>query len=121
MILVDTSVWVDHLRKNVVALSDALERGEVITHPFVIGELACGNLKDRDEVLHLMLALPTATVASDDETLLFIARQKLMGKGIGYIDGHLLASVTLTADAVLWTRDKRLAAVAVNLHLAASL
>ena len=103
MILVDTSVWVDHLWKNVPPLSEALERGEVTTHPFVIGELACGNLQNRDEVLHLLLALPSATVATNEETLLFIERQKLMGKGIGYIDAHLLASATLTEDTLLWT------------------
>lgn len=112
MILVDTSVWVDHLRKGVPQLVELLERGEVLTHPFVIGELACGNLKDRGEVLDLLAALPAAVVAGDDETLLFIEQRMLMGKGIGYIDAHLLASVTLTHDARLWTRDKRLAEIA---------
>lgn len=112
MILVDTSVWVDHLRKGVPELVELLERGEVLTHPFVIGELACGNLKDRGEVLDLLAALPAAVVAADDETLLFIEQRMLMGKGIGYIDAHLLASVTLTNDARLWTRDKRLAEIA---------
>jgi predicted nucleic acid-binding protein len=112
LILVDTSVWVDHLRKGVPELVELLERGEVLTHPFVIGELACGNLKDRGEVLDLLAALPSAVVAGDDETLLFIEQRMLMGKGIGYIDAHLLASVTLTSDARLWTRDKRLAEIA---------
>lgn len=118
MILVDTSVWVDHFRRNVPELADALERGDVLMHPFVIGELACGNLKDRREVLGLLAALPAAVVATNEETLDFIEGRKLMGKGIGYIDAHLLASVTLTVDARLWTRDKRLGAVAADLRLA---
>lgn len=122
MILVDTSVWVDHLHKTVPALVDALEgEGVVVMHPFILGELACGNLKDRDEVLGLLAALPRAVVASDEETLLFISQRKLMGKGIGYIDAHLLAAVTLTTGARLWTRDKRLHAVAVTLHLTADI
>ncbi|HEU4886334.1 MAG TPA: type II toxin-antitoxin system VapC family toxin [Thermoanaerobaculia bacterium] len=118
MILVDTSVWIDHLHKGVPELAELLERGEVLVHPFVIGELACGNLKDRGEVLGLLAALPPAVVAGDDETLLFIENRKLMAKGLGYIDAHLLASVTLTDDAQLWTRDKRLAQVAADLGLA---
>ena len=115
MILVDTSVWVEHLRTGVPDLAELLERGDVLTHPFVIGELACGSLKNRDEVLSLLAALPSAVVASNDETLLFIEQRKLFSKGIGYIDAHLLASVTLTADTRLWTRDKRLAEVAESL------
>lgn len=118
MILVDTSVWIDHLRKTVPALAQALEHGEVMTHPYVIGELACGSLKNRDEILALMATLPSAVVAGDEEALLFIDRWKLMERGIGYIDVHLLASVTLTEDVLLWTRDKRLAEAAVDLDLA---
>ena len=118
MILVDTSVWVDHLQKGVPALADALEREVVMTHPFVIGELACGNLRNRGEVLGLLAALPSALLANDEETLLFIEQRKLMGKGISYVDAHLLASVTLTEDALLWTRDKRLIAAAADLRLA---
>ncbi|HEX2060215.1 MAG TPA: type II toxin-antitoxin system VapC family toxin [Thermoanaerobaculia bacterium] len=116
MILVDTSVWLDHLQKGVDELAAALEEGAVMTHPFVIGELACGNLKNREEVLRLLANLPSAIVADHDETLLFIEARRLMGKGIGYIDAHLLASVALTDDARLWTRDKRLAAVAEDLR-----
>lgn len=115
MILVDTSVWVDHLQKGVPSLADALERDVVMTHPFVIGELACGNLKNRGEVLRLLAALPSSVVATDEETLLFIEQRKLMGKGISYIDAHLLASVTLTEGASIWTRDKRLAEAAIDL------
>lgn len=121
MILVDTSVWVDHLRKGIPALAAVLEDGEVLMHPYVLGELACGNLKDRDEVLGLLARLPAALVATDAETLLFIEQRALMGRGIGYIDAHLLASVTLTNDARLWTRDKRLAVAAAQLGLSSSL
>ncbi|TAK82735.1 MAG: type II toxin-antitoxin system VapC family toxin [Betaproteobacteria bacterium] len=118
MILVDTSVWVEHLRAGVAALAAALEQGIVLTHPFVLGELACGNLKNRSEVLRLLADLPRAPIATDAEALNFIEKRTLMGRGIGYIDVHLLASVVLVGTARLWTRDKRLAAVAENLKLA---
>ena len=118
MILVDTSVWVDHLREGEPALAAALEQGAVLTHPFVLGELACGNLKNRGEVLQLMGELPGVPMATDSEALDFIERRALMGRGIGYIDVHLLASVVLDGSARLWTRDKRLAAVAEALELA---
>ena len=118
MILVDTSVWVDHLRDGTPALAAALEQGRVLTHPFVLGELACGNLKNRGEVLQLLGELPAAPMATDPEALDFIERRALMGRGIGYVDIHLLASVALAGTAQLWTRDKRLAAVAGDLDLA---
>ena len=118
MILVDTSVWVDHLRDGTPALAAALEQGRVLTHPFVLGELACGNLKNRGEVLQLLGELPAAPMATDPEALDFIERRALMGRGIGYVDVHLLASVALAGTARLWTRDKRLAAVAADLKLA---
>lgn len=118
MILVDTSVWADHLRAGVPALAAALEQGGVLMHPFVRGELACGNLKNRREVLRLLGELPGAPMATDSEALDFIERRTLMGRGMGYIDVHLLASVVLAGGARLWTRDKRLAAVAANLKLA---
>lgn len=118
MILVDTSVWVDHLREGAPALAAVLEQGRVVTHPFVLGELACGNLKNRGEVLQLLGELPGAPVATDAEALDFIERRALMGRGIGYLDVHLLASVVLAGSARLWTRDKRLAAVADDLDLA---
>lgn len=108
MILVDTSVWIDHFRRGNRELVEALEREDVLTHPLVIGELACGDLKNRAEVLHLLAALPVAPIATDDEALLLIEKRRLMGRGIGYIDVHLLASVALSADARLWTLDKRL-------------
>ena len=118
MILVDTSVWVDHLRDGAPALAAALEQGSVLMHPFVLGELACGNLKNRGEVLRLLGDLPAAPLATDPEALNYIERRAIMGRGIGYVDVHLLASAALAGAARLWTRDKRLAAVAADLKLA---
>ena len=118
MILIDTSVWIDHLQKGVPALSIALEGAEVLTHPFIIGELACGEIKARSEVLRLLSALPASVMAGDEEVLSFIERHRLMGRGIGYVDVHLLASVMLTEGAQLWTRDKRLFAIATELRIA---
>ena len=117
MIVVDTSVWIDHLRKGVSALARPLEQGLVLMHPFVLGELACGNLKDREQALYLMGNLPQPVVATDTEALAFIEKRALMGRGIGYIDVHLLASAVLTDRATLWTRDRRLRAVAIELNL----
>jgi predicted nucleic acid-binding protein len=117
VILVDTSVWIDHLRKPEPRLMAALGAGQALIHPFVVGELACGNLKNRVELLSLLLDLPRAPIATDAEALDFIDRRELMGRGIGYVDVHLLASVALAGTARLWTRDKRLAAVAEDLRL----
>ena len=111
MILVDTSVWVEHLRHGLPRLATLLQEGEVLIHPWVIGELACGYLRNRHQVLELLQGLPTATVASDAEVLLLIEGDRLMGRGIGYIDAHLLASARLS-HCRLWTQDRRLAAVA---------
>jgi predicted nucleic acid-binding protein len=111
VILVDTSVWIDHLRGGDAALAELLEGGLVLSHPFVIGELALGALRQRDIVLDSLQALPRAVVASDGEVLGLIDRLNLHGQGIGYVDAHLLASVRLTAGASLWTRERRLAAV----------
>lgn len=116
MILVDTSVWIDHLRGGEPALAELLAGNRVLAHPFVVGELACGNLRNRDEILSLLRQLPAAPVATDDEALLFIDRHALMGRGIGYVDVHLLAAATLAA-APLWTRDKRLAGLARALNV----
>jgi len=121
MILVDTSVWIDHLRSGAENLATLLDRSQVLMHPFVLGELACGNLVNRDEVLGLLRDLPRSPVASDDEVLVFIEEQTLMGRGIGYIDAHLLAALALEGTARLWTRDKRLHAVASELSLAVSM
>jgi len=118
MILVDTSVWIDHLHATVPALVEALEREDVLVHPLVVGELACGAIRNRREVLELLSALPRAAVATDEEALHVIERHHLMGKGIGFIDVHLIASVMLTESARLWTRDKRLHEIAARLRIA---
>lgn len=120
MILVDTSVWVDHLRRGDPALAELLQRSLVAMHPFVIGELACGNLRDRDSLLVLLQDLPKTVVADADEVLRFIEVHSLHGKGIGYIDIHLLASVALTDGSTLWTRDARLRRIAERMACAYS-
>jgi len=117
MILVDTSVWIDHLRRRDPTLEKQLEAGCVFIHPFVIGELACGNLQRRKTILGLLKDIPAARTATDGETLLYIENHHLMGRGIGYIDVHLLASATLSATW-LWTRDKRLHGVAESMGIA---
>ena len=117
MILVDTTVWIDHLRCSDRLLIEALERDAVVMHPFVVGEIACGSLTNRASILDLLQQLPMATVAESDEVLGFIESHKLHGKGIGYIDVHLLASAAI-GGAKLWTRDRRLDAVARKLGCA---
>jgi predicted nucleic acid-binding protein len=121
LILADTSVWIDHLRKDEPALVALLNSGQVVTHPYIVGELALGNLRQRKAILGAMQNLPQATVARDDEALAMIDRWALYGRGIGYVDAHLLASVPLSPGALLWTRDQRLRTVAVALSLHASL
>ncbi len=118
MILVDTSVWIDHLRTGDETLSKHLEAGRVLVHPFVIGELALGNLRQPDLVLGALSDLPQASIATDKETLHFIEQFALFGLGIGYIDAHLLAAVRLTAGTALWTRDLRLHGAAAKLGIA---
>lgn len=118
MILVDTFIWVEHLRRGLPRLVTLLQDGEVLIHPWVIGELACGNLRHRAQVLELLQGLPAATVASDAEVLHLIERDRLMGRGIGYVDAHLLASARLS-HCRLWTQDRRLADVAQEQGLAA--
>ena len=116
MVLVDTSVWVDHLRKGNKDLAELLLAGDVACHAFVLGELACGNLRGRREIMTLLAALPTLDKAEDGEVLDFIEQHHLMGRGLGLIDVHLLASCRLTGVA-LWTRDVRLAEAAARLEL----
>ncbi len=118
MILVDTSVWVGHLRASDETLVGLLDAGMVLAHPFVVGELALGTLTQRGTVLEALSDLPRAVVATDGEVLHLIDRHRLFGRGVGYIDIHLLAAVRLTAGAALWTHDKRLHGVAVQLGLA---
>jgi predicted nucleic acid-binding protein len=112
--LVDTSVWVDHLRKRNSTLVALLESGEVLTHPFVIGELACGNLGQRRKILSALGELPLVPSASHQEVLDFVESRRLMGRGLGWIDLHLLAASAL-AKVPLWSADKRLTAVALEI------
>jgi hypothetical protein len=118
VILADTSVWVDHLRKRDEILSAHLNEGRVITHPFVIGELAMGNLPNRVAILGSLGQLRRTVVASDEEVLDFIDRHHMAGIGIGYVDAHLMASVRLTLGSELWTRDKRLLLAAKRIRIA---
>ena len=118
MILVDTSVWVQHLRVGDTTIAELLDSGRVLVHPFVVGELALGNLRQRQSILTFLSDLPCADVATDEEVLHFIERYGLAGLGIGYVDVHLLAATQLTPGSSLWTRDKRLSAVAEHLGLA---
>ena len=115
MILVDTSVWVDHLRNGNRRLSELLAAELVACHPLVIGELACGNLKQRTEILSLLHALPVLPRVSDDEILFFIEKHRLFGKGLGLTDLHLLASCRL-AKCEMWTLDKGLQRAAAELE-----
>lgn len=116
MILADTSVWIHHLRFGDPRFFDALNSELICVHPFVVGEIACGNLRNRSEILDLLGHLSTLPGATDAEALGFIENRALMGRGIGLVDVHLLASAALTGIPI-WTRDKRLAAVASELHL----
>jgi predicted nucleic acid-binding protein len=118
MILIDSSVWVDHLRSGDATLVRLLNDGLALAHPFVIGELALGHLKKRAMILADLQNLPQAVLAHDEEVLRFIDQHTLHGLGIGYVDAHLLTSVRLTSHGSLWTRDKRLHAIAKRLGLA---
>ena len=117
MILVDTSIWVDHLRRGNRALAEALEAGLVVSHPFVIGELACGAIRRRAEVLSLLARLDAMPVVATAEALRLVEERRLMGRGIGWIDVHLLAS-SLLARVQLWSLDRRLASIARDLGVA---
>jgi predicted nucleic acid-binding protein len=116
MVLVDTSIWITHLRQGNRQLETLLMDAEVMCHPFIIGELACGNLKNRDEILFLLKSLPLAPAIEFDEFIFFIERNWLMGIGIGIVDVHLLASAQLT-QIPLWTADRRLKSAATKLNL----
>ena len=118
MILVNTSIWVDHLRAGDARLVALLDAGQVLVLPHILGEIALGNLAQRSLVLDALAGFPKVTTAGDDEVLAFIAAAKLYGLGIGYVDAHLLAAVRLTPGVSLWTRDRRLRAVAETLGLA---
>ncbi len=116
MVLVDTSVWVSHLRNGNTNLANLLNNGDVVCHPFIVGELACGHLKNRAEILSLLQALPMSIEAEHDEVMIFIENNQLMGKGLGYIDVHLLAAASLT-EVPIWTIDKKLNAVSQEMGL----
>lgn len=121
MILIDTSVWIDHLRSGDRTVARLLNTAQVLAHPFVVGELALGNLRQRQLMRETLGDLPRTLVASDQEVLHFIGLHRLFESGIGYVDAHLLAAAQLTAGTTLWTRDKRLHVVANRLGLAAGL
>ena len=116
MVLVDTSIWVTHLREGSRHLEKLLLDAEVVCHPFIIGELACGNIKNRYEILTLLRSLPMAPTIDLNEFLFYIKRNKLMGMGIGFVDVHLLASAQLL-EIPLWASDKRLKSAAVELKI----
>jgi len=116
-ILVDTSVWIDHLRSKDEQLTHLLSHNQVLMHPMIRGEIACGCLHHRDQLLNLLENLPQITQATHDEALYCLEANKLMGKGIGFIDLHLLAAVFLTKNTLLWTRDHRLNKLALSLNL----
>jgi predicted nucleic acid-binding protein len=116
MVLVDTSVWVSHLRYGNTELVCLLNDGRVLCHPLIVGELACGNLKDRAVVLSFLQLLPMSIEAEHEEVLSFIESHRLMGKGMGYVDVHLISSAVLTGVPI-WTLDKKLAHAADGLHI----
>jgi predicted nucleic acid-binding protein len=115
VVLVDTSVWVSHFRETHDGLVELLNNGEAVCHPFIIGELACGNLKSRKSVISLLEALPMAFLVEHEEVLAFIEARNVMGKGLGYVDVHLLAAALLSGVS-LWTLDKKLDKAAEELH-----
>ena len=118
MLLVDSGIWIDHLREADPAVEQALLAGEVLGHPFVTGEIAMGSLKDRGAVIESLQHLAQAQLASDEEVLALVEQRRLFSLGLGWIDAHLLASTLLTRDARLWTRDRRLREAAERLAVA---
>ena len=120
MILVDTSVWIDHLRQHEPQLAEILQQNQVVCHPFIRGELALGNLQQRSKILTALDNLPQAPLVFTEEVNFFIENHRLFGLGIGYIDAHLLASTKLLGNSRLWTRDKRLLLAATQLNIAAN-
>ncbi len=120
MILADTSIWIDHLRGGDAVMTEQLERGSIAMHPFVLGEIALGSLKSRAELLQLLEAMPRTLVASDAEVMHMVDERALFGRGLGWVDVHLLAATLLTPGLRLWTRDRRLHAVAEEIGLTSS-
>jgi predicted nucleic acid-binding protein len=120
VILVDSSIWIDHLRHDDAQLRASLQATDVLCHPFIAGEIAMGSVKDRAMVLRLLDHLPRARTAREGEVRQMIDHQRLFGLGLGYIDAHLLAATLITPDALLWTRDRRLRDAAARLGISAS-
>jgi predicted nucleic acid-binding protein len=118
VILVDSSVWIDHLRHSDPVLGDLLNRGQVLGHPVVVGEVALGSLRQRAAIVSALRALPLPVLAEHDEVLAMIKARTLHGRGIGFVDAHLLASVLLSPGSRLWTRDRRLSDVSRDWGLA---
>lgn len=116
-VLVDTSVWIDHLRNKDEQLISLLNQNRVLMHPIIRGELACGYLHNRDQLLNLLKNLPHVSEATHDEALFCLEQHKLMAKGIGFVDLHLLASTLLAKGSLLWTRDRRLQILARSLNV----
>ena len=116
MVLVDTSIWVNHLRKGDRHLENLLVDGEVVCHSYIIGELACGNIRNRNEILSLLKTLPSTPTVDMTEFLFFVERNHLFGAGIGFVDVHLLASAKLSGSP-LWTADKKLKEAALHLKV----
>ena len=119
MILVDTSVWIDHLARGDAGLQGLLEEGEVLMHPYIVAEIALGSLNQRDQTVDALQALPEIPLASHREVMAFLNHERLFGVGIGYVDLHLLAATRLANGCRLWTRDRRLLQAAIKLELAA--
>lgn len=118
MILADTSVWIDHLIVENLHLVSLLQRRQILIHPMVIGELACGNMRDRADVMRLLRGLPRTLVATHSEVLFLIESHRFKGRGIGFIDAHLLTSTVMASSAQLWTNDRRLRTLASELGVA---
>jgi predicted nucleic acid-binding protein len=121
LVLADTSIWIDHFRRSNFQLARLLDRGDIVMHPFVIGELALGKVTKIAEMIEFFHLLPKTIVASANEILGFISKRKLSGSGIGYVDVHLLAAAALMPETLVWTRDKKLRAAAQALSLVAEI
>ena len=119
MVLIDTSVWITHLKKGLPDLQSLLYDSGVVCHSFVIGEIACGGIKNRKEIISLLQALPDSPIVSNEEFMFFLDTHKLSDKGIGFVDVHLLASAKLS-KIPLWTEDKNLRIAAQSLSLSFS-
>ncbi len=119
MILADTSVWIDHLRAPNERLLELLDHQQILIHPFVIGELALGSMRDRLRTMFALKLLPPAMISRDRDVVALIDNHRLHGRGIGYVDAHLLASTLITPEALIWSKDRRLMAIARELAIAA--